>query len=659
MSDLTKKKRIGEYEVEPVTDTTDAIAYDPQAAVGERTRRVNLRGAIQHYAGGAFAPEGSLAEIEAGTDTEARTYAPATLNDAINSLVPDGNAAQVIAGTDTTERKYNPAALNSAIDQLISDAALPSGTEAQIVAGTDTTERAFTPDGINGAVKTLAVAQYDSISDIEAITGQVENQAIYLSAGGRSGTFEWLVGDYSAEVAADTLQGVYIASSSIPASVGVWKRKFDGFVTPGMFGESGGGNVIQSVLDYCRDNGLQLAQNLKSCVIPASGLTVECHVEHTVNTQYDATALAGTVDAVTIRGSTAGDPSASFTGKYYIDMSGAGRDGLVISKGRKIDYGAGVVNQAGRDSLHFLADAANEYTEGCVSSGFKSIQTGRHHIGCTVNDYAAVFSNKHTFTNFEGRGCVDYPIGIYLNGTDPANVQKAAAWSFVNVQLASNGTVRDEAIYVNCAFGYGECNSWSFLSPTFEDTTGTSHGDVFGASHTGKWNGLSVLSAVRFGYPTELDANAAASNVLWTDASARGANSRVNRIIGKTQFDSDIDATVSFLDVGGISSANVQRLVTFVGGTISIPAGGTSSTVDIGAGISGGFEKWTVDVMPVSGGSGTYSQYVVLTNSSGAVTSTKAVVSGECTVATSGSDITVTNTSGGSRSVKVFARRDI
>lgn len=121
------------------------------------------------------------------------------LNQAIDVINNVKEASDIITGTDTVQANYSPAELNGAIDSLI-ETAVPDGTEAQIITGTDTTERKFTPADINGAVKDIAVAQYAGRTAMKAITGLTAGDVVYLSEGGRSGTFEYLVGDYSAEV---------------------------------------------------------------------------------------------------------------------------------------------------------------------------------------------------------------------------------------------------------------------------------------------------------------------------------------------------------------------------------------------------------------------------------------------------------------------------
>lgn len=54
--------------------------------------------------------------------------------------------------------------------------------------------------------------------------------AAYLREAGREGQFIWRTGNYTARVAADPLQGLYVAStvSGFGASVGCWVRSFDG-----------------------------------------------------------------------------------------------------------------------------------------------------------------------------------------------------------------------------------------------------------------------------------------------------------------------------------------------------------------------------------------------------------------------------------------------
>lgn len=113
------------------------------------------------------------------------------------------------------------------------------------------------------------VAQYEpsgrtwqvySIAQMEALTPLKEGQAVYLSSGGRSGTFHWDGSDLSTEVAADTLQGVYIApSSDATGASGAWVRKLDGYVTPEMFG-----GYIQGAVNFGQTELIDGAYSISS-----------------------------------------------------------------------------------------------------------------------------------------------------------------------------------------------------------------------------------------------------------------------------------------------------------------------------------------------------------------------------------------------------------
>ncbi len=73
---------------------------------------------------------------------------------------------------------------------------------------------------------------------------------VYLTEAGREGQFIWRSGDYSAQIAADTQEGVYVKGDGIDASVGAWVRQgswlFDG-VLDQWFGVEVGASSDQSV----------------------------------------------------------------------------------------------------------------------------------------------------------------------------------------------------------------------------------------------------------------------------------------------------------------------------------------------------------------------------------------------------------------------------
>lgn len=63
----------------------------------------------------------------------------------------------------------------------------------------------------------------------------------YLAENGREGTFKWQLGDYSAQVTADTAEGIYVKATAIAASVGAWVRTSSQTVNVKWFGAVGDG----------------------------------------------------------------------------------------------------------------------------------------------------------------------------------------------------------------------------------------------------------------------------------------------------------------------------------------------------------------------------------------------------------------------------------
>ncbi|KSV76692.1 hypothetical protein N182_24785 [Sinorhizobium sp. GL2] len=58
----------------------------------------------------------------------------------------------------------------------------------------------------------------------------------YLKEDGREGVFKWTTGDFSAQIAADTAEGIYVKATAIAATAGAWVRVFDGRVFARWFG---------------------------------------------------------------------------------------------------------------------------------------------------------------------------------------------------------------------------------------------------------------------------------------------------------------------------------------------------------------------------------------------------------------------------------------
>lgn len=68
---------------------------------------------------------------------------------------------------------------------------------------------------LNGSLSTRAL--------IKALTPQV-GMSVLLTEAGRSGNFVWTLGDFSAQVAADINEGVYLKADGVAAATGAWVR---------------------------------------------------------------------------------------------------------------------------------------------------------------------------------------------------------------------------------------------------------------------------------------------------------------------------------------------------------------------------------------------------------------------------------------------------
>ena len=94
----------------------------------------------------------------------------------------------------------------------------------------------------NKLINKNRIEYVDSLSELQALTGMAEDDVVHISGrttinDGGQGNFIWRVGDYSAQVTADTLSGIYAPSDADPTGVaGCWVRQLSGYVTPEMFG---------------------------------------------------------------------------------------------------------------------------------------------------------------------------------------------------------------------------------------------------------------------------------------------------------------------------------------------------------------------------------------------------------------------------------------
>lgn len=140
---------------------------------------------------------------------------------------PGGKAEQVLTVGDVGE----PGGLQAYHENLdtLSEATLTTAGMALLSASDAAAQRAAL--GLDVADRAVMKALPSTIT------------SAYLKEPGREGQFIWREGDYSAQVAADTAEGIYIQSDNVAASEGAWVRVFDGPVNVAWFGADMSGST--------------------------------------------------------------------------------------------------------------------------------------------------------------------------------------------------------------------------------------------------------------------------------------------------------------------------------------------------------------------------------------------------------------------------------
>ena len=164
-----------------------------------------------------------------GAFSEITYKAPVAYVSGISFLTTDANKTVEQAGV-----VYAP--LNSA---------LPFTTSGTFVGGDDA--RFYPLQDKNNVIRATSIADIESYS---APVGYIFN----LNAGGRSGVFDVVSGDFSAEVAIDTARGIYVPLADNPTgSTKVAKRRFDDFCHVRWFGANFDGTDETALVNMAID----------------------------------------------------------------------------------------------------------------------------------------------------------------------------------------------------------------------------------------------------------------------------------------------------------------------------------------------------------------------------------------------------------------------
>lgn len=150
------------------------------------------------------------------------------------------------------------------------------------------------PANVAEEALSVRVASVATIADLRALEPSFDGQQVSLSGyhstaapnlpvGG--GIFTAKYGNYSAEVSADTLTGIYVAFPSDPSGVsGAWVRDVDGYVTPQMFGHLGTRDdnndlawkaAIESEYDAWFPSGEYLVKSIDTLSVPSKKILMD------------------------------------------------------------------------------------------------------------------------------------------------------------------------------------------------------------------------------------------------------------------------------------------------------------------------------------------------------------------------------------------------
>lgn len=89
----------------------------------------------------------------------------------------------------------------------------------------------------------LDTAPYVATRTAAKALDTTKETTLILTEAGREGIFNWRAGDYSTQIAADTLEGIYIKATAIAATEGAWVRVYDGEADIRWFGAKGDGST--------------------------------------------------------------------------------------------------------------------------------------------------------------------------------------------------------------------------------------------------------------------------------------------------------------------------------------------------------------------------------------------------------------------------------
>jgi len=209
------------------------------------------------------------------TQFDAIAYMSATKADKVLSATADNVAKLDVAG-NLVDSGYSFPNLVGAATPTAAELNLLSGKTGTIwTSDNDGPSSGLDADTLDGIDSDVLLRRISGITALQALTGQVAGERVYLTyrsteGDGAHGVFRWDGSDLSANVAIDEVTtgsgdgGIYVAPSSDKTGTsGAWVREHDGDVYTEWYGAVGDGitddlSAILAAENYAYNNGLSL-----------------------------------------------------------------------------------------------------------------------------------------------------------------------------------------------------------------------------------------------------------------------------------------------------------------------------------------------------------------------------------------------------------------
>ncbi|MDR6659780.1 hypothetical protein J2W51_002350 [Tardiphaga robiniae] len=315
-------------------------------------------------------------------------------------------------------------------------------------------------------------------SDLKA-TDTSRYHTAYLIESGRSGIFVWRSGDYSAQVTADTQEGVYVKATAISAAVGVWERS----VTKGVyeatwFGAKGDNATndapaLQAAVDFVYAlyvGGIvklpgSICKVTSTVTIKGGVRLIGAGTSVTYISGFLTNVVAVTFGSTCIRGCSIEDMTVS--GYYNANTALVTNNAVVVEENVpayimncKVWYGAAALYTKGVDGTYFnswfigcidgvVSNGANWYNR-CILDTNGSFGSYRYAF-LQGPKFAAASSQENHFTDCDFSGPFDK--SVYIGGSN--SVTPYTVTSFENCVFSAGINIQASywSSFIGCEFG--------------------------------------------------------------------------------------------------------------------------------------------------------------------------------------------------------------